>query len=71
MQKGGKEEEGKVLGGAGLPHAVMCTATFPKRKVYFFYFRFWIVRAIRLTHSRACVSCFHNIMEVVTQSFQK
>jgi hypothetical protein len=34
--KRGKQKEGKVPGGAGLSHAVMCMATFLKRKVYFF-----------------------------------
>jgi hypothetical protein len=43
MQKEEKQEEEKVPGGrwgVGLPHTVMCTATFPKRKVYFFIFVF-------------------------------
>jgi hypothetical protein len=59
MQKIEKQEEGKVSGGAGLPRAVTCTTTFSKRKVCFFLFSFLTVRAIRLTHSRACVSRFH------------
>jgi hypothetical protein len=40
MKKEEKQVEEKVPRGADLPHTVMCTATFPKRKVYFFIFVF-------------------------------
>jgi hypothetical protein len=39
MQKGGNSKRRRFQGywGVGLPHPVMCTATFPKQKVYLLF----------------------------------